>query len=61
MPKMLEMLKMLAIFEMQTHEFNHEGLFYHKGRGTNGGAAVVPPRGFQSAGHRRCANGVLDC
>ena len=25
-----------------------------------GGAAVVPPRGFQSAGHRRCANGVPD-
>ena len=21
---------------------------------------VPPPRGFQSAGHRRCANGVLD-
>ena len=25
-----------------------------------GGAAVVPPGGFQSAGHRRCANGVLN-
>ena len=49
-PKILKMLKeMLTIFEMQTQEFNHEGLFYHNGRGTNGGAAVVPPRGFQSA------------
>ena len=27
-------------------------------RAQNGGAAVLPPGGFQSAGHRRCANGV---
>ena len=38
---------MLTISEMQTQEFNHEGLFYHNGQGTNGGAAVVPPRGLQ--------------
>ena len=31
---------------------NHEGLFYHNSWNTNRRAAVVPPRGFQSAAHR---------
>ena len=42
-----KVLRMLTIFEMQTHEFDHEGLFYHNGRGKKRWAAVVPPRGLQ--------------
>ena len=54
------MLERLFIFKMLSHVFNHEGPFYIKGQGAKRWAAVVPPWGFQSAGHRRCANGVLD-
>ena len=42
---MLKMQRILIIFEMQTHEFNHEGLFYHNGLGTNGGGGGAPPWG----------------
>ena len=37
------MLGMLTIFEIQTHQFNHEGQFHHNGRGTKGGGG--PPMG----------------
>ena len=49
------MLAMLTIFKMQTQEFNHESPFYHIGWGTNGGAAVLPPRGFSmESAKKRC-------
>ena len=40
--------------------FNHERLFYHNGLGTNGGAAVFPPGGFQSAAPPLVVRSVLD-
>ena len=60
MPKRLKRLKSPTFFKVHRKEHDHKGLFYHRGRGKKGWAAVVPPWGFQSAGHRRCANGVLD-
>ena len=42
-----KVLRMLTIFEVQTHAFDHEGLFYHIGRGKKRWAAVLPPGGLQ--------------
>ena len=47
MPKMLKRQRIPTIFEVQTHEFDHEGLFYHNGRGTKRVAGGGPPEGFQ--------------
>ena len=60
MPKMPKRLKSPTFFKVHRKEHDHKGLFYHRGRGKKRWAAVVPPWGFQSAGHRRCANGVLN-
>ena len=46
MLKMPKMLRMPPMFQMQTDEFNHEGLFYHNSRGQKRWAAVVPPGGL---------------
>ena len=50
MPKMQKRLKSLkspTFFKVHRKEHDHKGLFYHRGRGKKGWAAVVPPWGFQ--------------
>ena len=62
MQKILKMQNMSTIFEMHTHEFNHEGLFYHNGRGTKWGGGGGPPRGVSIAKSRHVDDGenILD-
>ena len=46
MPKRLKRLKSPTFFKVHRKEHDHKGLFYHRGRGKKGGAAVVPPWGL---------------
>ena len=62
MPKMLKRLRRLTIFKVQNckcQEFDHEGLFYHNGRGKKRWAAMVPPGGLQ-LNQVSFKNGVLE-
>ena len=65
-PRMQKMSGMLIMLETRTNNaksygFNHKGLFYHNGLGTNGGgAAVLPLGGFQSAAPPLVVQSVLD-
>ena len=47
MPKRLKKLKSPTFFKVHREEHDHKGLFYHRGRGKKGWAAVVPPGGLQ--------------
>ena len=51
-----KVLRMLTIFEVQTHALDHEGLFYHIGRGKKRMGGGAPPRGVTIKNQLRILN-----